>query len=682
MEMIWKGASPSNPSSWLFTGALFNGYGPPEGFCFDVYCQDEPIKDDKRLTDYNADRRAAEFAAAVRRWSNAYSSDQVLVPMGSDFNYVNANSWFKNIDKLIKYVNANTSSHNVKLVYSTPSCYTKAVNDRGLSYAGKSDDFFPYASDPHAYWTGYFTSRPSLKGMIRRANNILQACKQMDALTDRDWLQEGDVDVLRKAVGVLQHHDAITGTAKQAVTDDYAWRLNRGLDECEVVMDRALRILMARDGKAKPPSQHFCRMSNVTECAPVQDFSHGQNFTVTVYNPLARPAVKYVRVPLVQAWFEANGKLPRVMDPETGRRIPAQLVPIPDAVKRIPGRKGQADVEIVFRADVPPVGAATFFIFWTYRRDGDADDDIVQSRIMSARKAVLSNGRFGLATDERGRPFKLYSDGLSYDFKQSFGYYEAHDGDNRQFSRRASGAYIFRPQAQRPRMFSPSRRAKVVAGPVVQELHQEISPFVSQVVRLYAGQGDEGAGAEFEWLVGPIPVADDVGKEVISRYSTNLPSGSRFWTDSNGRQWLERVRNYRPTWDLNVTEPVSANYYPTTTGAWLAALPPGDGTVMAVLTDRSQGATSLNDGELEFMLHRRLLHDDAFGVGEALDETAFGQGLVVRGSHWLQVTPEGRTAARRARFGAQQRYSDAVISFSPAESSWENYRQKHVNCPH
>jgi hypothetical protein len=23
----------------------------------------------------------------------------------------------------------------------------------------KDDDFFPYASDPHAYWTGYFTSR-------------------------------------------------------------------------------------------------------------------------------------------------------------------------------------------------------------------------------------------------------------------------------------------------------------------------------------------------------------------------------------------------------------------------------------------------------------------------------------------------------------------------------------------
>lgn len=26
-------------------------------------------------------------------------------------------------------------------------------------------------------------------------------------------------------MGILQHHDAISGTAKQRIADDYAWRL-------------------------------------------------------------------------------------------------------------------------------------------------------------------------------------------------------------------------------------------------------------------------------------------------------------------------------------------------------------------------------------------------------------------------------------------------------------------------
>ena len=37
MEMMWEASSSLGKSSWLFTGALYNGYGPPDGFCFDRY---------------------------------------------------------------------------------------------------------------------------------------------------------------------------------------------------------------------------------------------------------------------------------------------------------------------------------------------------------------------------------------------------------------------------------------------------------------------------------------------------------------------------------------------------------------------------------------------------------------------------------------------------------------------
>ncbi len=44
MEMIWKGNPNLGEQSWLFTGVLPNLYVPPGSFCYDYFCDDEPIK--------------------------------------------------------------------------------------------------------------------------------------------------------------------------------------------------------------------------------------------------------------------------------------------------------------------------------------------------------------------------------------------------------------------------------------------------------------------------------------------------------------------------------------------------------------------------------------------------------------------------------------------------------------
>ena len=37
--------------------------------------------------------------------AKGYATNHIMVTMGSDFHYSNANTWYKNLDKLIKYVN-------------------------------------------------------------------------------------------------------------------------------------------------------------------------------------------------------------------------------------------------------------------------------------------------------------------------------------------------------------------------------------------------------------------------------------------------------------------------------------------------------------------------------------------------------------------------------------------------
>lgn len=67
---------------------------------------------------------------------------------------------------------------------------------------------------------------------------------------------------------------------------------------------------------------------------------------------------------------------------------------------------------------------------------------------------------------------------------------------------------------------------------------------------------------ELETFVDSIPIDDGVGKEITLNVRTSINNQHEFYTDSNGLEMQKRRINYRPTWQLNVTEPVSGNYYP------------------------------------------------------------------------------------------------------------------------
>ena len=49
------------------------------------------------------------------------------------------------------------------------------------------------------------------------------------------------LDALREAMGTMQHHDAITGTEKQHVADDYARTLARGFEDASGAVSVAIK---------------------------------------------------------------------------------------------------------------------------------------------------------------------------------------------------------------------------------------------------------------------------------------------------------------------------------------------------------------------------------------------------------------------------------------------------------
>ena len=178
LEMVWRPNQYSgDPSTYIFTHVNYYHYSPPPGFCFDDVCRDDPIMDDPALEGYNIDARADKFVAYFKSQGNHFRTSNLMHTLGEDFTYTNSRMWYKNVDKLIKYINARPE-YGVRILYSTPEDYIDAIQKEKASYPVKNDDFFPYADGEHAMWTGYFTSRVALKGFVKDMSRFTQVVRK------------------------------------------------------------------------------------------------------------------------------------------------------------------------------------------------------------------------------------------------------------------------------------------------------------------------------------------------------------------------------------------------------------------------------------------------------------------------------------------------------------------------
>ena len=468
--------------------------------------------------------------------------------------------------------------------------------------------------------------------------------------------------MLWEAMGVAQHHDAVSGTSKQHVANDYAKRLAAGADVAHQTMGRILSSWTgAKDVK-------FCTYLNISVCPATESTNE---FTVIAYNPSWQERDVVIRVPLAKRTSVAvsDGKDDLV----------SQIMPVSLAKQSTRGARGHAEVELLFMATLPHQGYKTFTVkpvseghsgaaVWTEPEEVPAEPSTFSISNSHGVKVTFSRST--------GRVMSFGSGESEVAVDQQFLWYNGSDGHNNR-SNQESGAYIFRPNHTADYPVNEQGNVagvKVLRGPVVSEVHQLFNDWVFQTVRVLESNP---SSVEMEYTVGPIPFADGLGKEIISRFSTDIKSDGVFYTDSNGRQLLERKRNHRPTWSLNLTQPIASNYYPVNTAIKIKDASKN----FTVLADRAQGGSSMVDGSVELMVHRRLLHDDQRGVGEPLNETGvFGDGLIITGVHRVQSSAF-QSSSHTAADDALDFFLEPILAFSEPlrNNSERSFLPKQVN---
>jgi len=433
LEFIWKGSSTLGEDGYIFFHVLDSGYCSPSEINF--WDGGSWINTDPLLPSYppNAIELGEKLVADARTRSAWYKHDQVLIPFGCDFAHQNAYQSMLQMDKLIEYVNSN-ATYNVTMVYSTLADYIDAVNAKNLSWSLEQPDFFTYVDSPHAWWSGYFTSRAYLKLFVRSRMNVLRVsemlyffAKNMNLKAD---YKEGmaNITFLRDAVDVVQHHDAVTGTEKHDVADEYMNQLEGGTQRVNA-WDQSVvgEFLKGPTGKTPTLVRGDSQMENLTP----------DNFIVLVaFNSLAWNVSEMLRIP--------TNRSDLVVYDRNNNFVASQINPVADQEQNA---KYPATYNLfIWAENMAPLSFETFFI-GVASTDHPATLGEVKEISPGQSVSVGSNGYYSLEIDGATQRLSSITNndlGKTFAVEQQFSQYVPSGGIYND-GYIASGAYIFRP---------------------------------------------------------------------------------------------------------------------------------------------------------------------------------------------------------------------------------------------
>uniref|UniRef100_A0A8D0AC68 Alpha-mannosidase n=1 Tax=Sander lucioperca TaxID=283035 RepID=A0A8D0AC68_SANLU len=567
----------------------------------------------KVVVEANVAERAHLLLDQYRKKSKLYRSKVLLVPLGDDFRYDKALEWdqqYTNYQKLFDYMNSHPEMH-VQAQFGTLTDYFNAVykahgvaqGSRPADYPVLSGDFFAYADREDHYWTGYYTSRPFYKSLDRVIESHLRGAEILYSLAVANARHAGmegrypfsDYALLvdaRRSVGLFQHHDAITGTAKENVVVDYGTRLLRSLIGLKRVIINAAHFLVMKNKDVYPSPRPYC----ASDCF----FLLSTRYLV-LFNPIEQERLCVVTV-LV------NTVRVRVLT-EDGQTLPVQL-------SAQWGSASQMSAEATFMVRLPPLGLAVFHLY-------DSPDSPMTLRFAHLFLTLIILQKCNQSEHCMSRCYTNILSSLFWFFlKDSLWLFHLqsikHKDDPQEVkvqmqfvvygtrpSKDKSGAYLFLPDGKaKPYNQKEPPVVRVVEGPLFSEVVAHYQHF-QQTIRIHNVPGVDGLSIDITTMV---DIRDQTNKELAMRLVTDIQSGDVFYTDLNGFQMQPRHHHLKL--------PLQANFYPMSSQAYIQ----DSHHRLTLHTAQSLGVTSLESGQLEVIMDRRLMQDDNRGLGQGLKD--------------------------------------------------------------
>ena len=588
----------------IFTHISYRHYNPRN--TLNDYVRDRRIN----LSESELKNLCEDTYKTLLQERNGYRTNNVLLYFGDDFTFKKENYNYQNIEMVMDYVNKNMKG-KMKMIYSTPSQYFKSVLDSGVEFQKYSNyDFFPYADNAHCYWTGYFTTRPNMKGLIKQLGLYLNITNRLlfEIYVGNQNIMNYNKDLINKTIenvyfareklGILQHHDAVTGTSTSNTHLDYENMANDGINKMKENIYKLVNIL-----GYDIPSELSCGFEEIINIK-----NENKNYFMII-NPH-----------LNEDYF-CNYRI-NIFDKDDNN---SYIFSVNDGENNIFGNN------IAFNDSDIGLKYSSIQFIKSFKKNKLISpltilrtNKIIKKKYFSdlTEKIILNIKNGNLIFDSSN--LKFIKDNT--EFTLSHGYYTSYDGYNsgvRPSHSNPDGAYIFAPCENELQRYTYDKK---------KSFYQQTIHFTSIVLRypksyliiiiqhsnlnIYTESIFDPISRNYNKAYNYLLVLDSNINNINNEY--NQP---QIFTDSEGINMMKRIKDKRPNYKYEVTEKVSSNFYPITSVVSLYETNNIKNKI-SIFSDRAQSAGFMNKGQIQIICQRYSTSNDWKGMTEKLYEAS------------------------------------------------------------
>ncbi|KAA8548042.1 hypothetical protein F0562_004697 [Nyssa sinensis] len=449
----------------------------------------------------NVKERALKLLDQYRKKSTLYRTNTLLVPLGDDFRYISideAEAQFRNYQLLFDYINSNPSL-NAEAKFGTLEDYFGTLREEAdrINYSlprevgsgqiggfpSLSGDFFTYADRQQDYWSGYYVSRPFFKAVDRVLEHTLRATEMMMAFLlgycqrlSCEKLPTGfsyKLTAARRNLALFQHHDGVTGTAKDHVVEDYGSRMHTSLLDLQIFMSKAIEVLLGirHEKSDQNPSQFEpAQVRSKYDVQPVHraiSAHEGNAQSVVIFNPLEQTRDEVVMVIV-------NRPDVTVLD-SNWTCVKSQISPElqHDESKMFTGRH-----RVHWKASIPAMGLQIYYIANGFV--GCEKAKPVRLKILTKSNHLPCPAPYACSKLE-GDTAEIRNQHQTLSFNVNLGLLQkiSHSNGSQNvvgeeigmYSSSGSGAYLFKPNGDAKPIIQAGGQLVISEGPLMQEVY-------------------------------------------------------------------------------------------------------------------------------------------------------------------------------------------------------------------